>query len=184
MIEFNEANKIISEAECLYSSAEVSQALDNIAKPIYKKYFDKNPLVLCVMKGGAFTACALMQRLQFPLEFDFVQVSRYRNNTSGGEIEWLVKPQTDIEGRYVLIVDDIFDEGITLQAIIDHCQKSQAESVEVAVLTYKNHKRKNVDIIADYIALEIPDRYVFGCGMDYQGYFRNINGIYAIPELE
>ncbi|MBN1380006.1 MAG: hypoxanthine-guanine phosphoribosyltransferase [Gammaproteobacteria bacterium] len=183
-MELSAANKILSEAECLFSADQVSLALDAVAKKMHKHYFDKNPLVLCVMKGGAFTACALLQRLQFPLEFDFIQVTRYRNTTQGGEIEWRVKPNADIAGRHVLIIDDILDEGVTLQAITEYCKKENAASFKVAVLTVKKRSGAGSGIQADYVALEIPDRYVFGCGMDYQGYFRNMNGIYALPDSE
>jgi len=182
MLDLNQAYKILAEAECLFSANQVSLALDGVAKRIQKKYHDLNPLVLCVMKGGAFTACALLQRLQFPLEFDFMQVTRYRDTTKGGVIEWRVAPKVPIKQRHVLIVDDILDEGITLKEITEYCRREGAAGVEVMVLTYKKHNRIQSDVSAEYIALEVPDRYVFGCGMDYQGYFRNINGIYALPE--
>jgi hypoxanthine phosphoribosyltransferase len=181
-LELNKANQLLEKAECLFSADQVSRALDGMAKELHKTYRDKNPLVLCVMKGGAFTACALLQRLQFPLEFDFIQVTRYRDTTRGGEIEWRVKPNAEISGRHVLIIDDILDEGVTLREIVNYCSEKKAASVKVAVLTYKKHERGVKGITADYVALEIPDRYVFGCGMDYQGYFRNINGIYALSE--
>jgi hypoxanthine phosphoribosyltransferase len=122
--------------------------------------------------------------MQFPLEFDFIQVTRYRNTTQGGEIEWRVKPNAEMAGRHVLIIDDIFDEGITLQEIVRFCRNEKAADVKVAVLAYKKRKRRIKDVVADYIGVDVPDRYVFGCGMDYQGYFRNMNGIYALSELK
>ena len=184
MLDKEKANQILMDAECIYNDDQVSMALDSIADNIRKKYCDKNPLVFCVMKGGAFTACALLQRLQFPLEFDFMQVTRYRNTAQGGDVEWRVKPDVSIAGRFVLIVDDILDEGITLQEIVNYCQSEKAASVEVAVLTDKKHNRNKNRIKADYVALTIPDCYVVGCGMDYKGYFRNMNGVYAIKNVE
>lgn len=184
MLQRDTATQILERAECLFSADQVTLALDKMAKPIHQEYRDKNPLVLCVMKGGVFTACSLLQRLQFPLECDFLQVTRYRESTRGGEIEWRVKPNVNLQDRHVLIVDDILDEGVTLQEIIRYCQAEKAGSVKVAVLTHKIHNRNVSGVEADYVALEIPDRYVFGCGMDYKGYFRNINGIYAIRETE
>ncbi len=184
MIDLDKARKILANAECLYSADQVSSALDKIANDIKQKYCDKNPLVFCVMKGGAFTACALLQRLQFPLEFDFMQVTRYRDTTHGGKTEWRVKPKVNMTDRYVLIIDDILDEGITLQEIVKYCRAEGAASVELAVLVNKKHDRNHTGIKAEYTALEIPDRYVIGCGMDYQGYFRNINGVLAVKETE
>ena len=184
MIELDKAREILANTECLYDADQVSSALDKIANDIQQKYWDKNPLVFCVMKGGAFTACALLQRLQFPLEFDFMQVTRYRDTTHGGKTDWRVKPKVEIAGRYVLIIDDILDEGLTLQEIVNYCRAKGAASVELAVLVYKKHNRNQTGIKAEYTALEISDRYVIGCGMDYQGYFRNINGVHAIKDQE
>lgn len=182
MLSLEQARATLDRAECIFSADDVEAAVDIVAGRIYRDYWERNPLILCVMKGGAFTATTLLQRLQFPLEFDYIQVTRYRNTTRGGDIEWRVKPAAPIEGRHVLIIDDILDEGMTLQAIVDYCTGEQAASVEVAVLARKRRPRAVEGVQARYVALELPDRYVFGCGMDYKGYFRNFNGIYALNE--
>lgn len=182
MLSLEQARTTLNRADCVFSADEVEAALDAVAARIGADYADKNPLILCVMKGGAFTSAMLLQRMQFPLEFDYIQVTRYRNTTRGGEIDWRVEPDTSIEGRHVLIVDDILDEGVTLQAIVEYCRRRRAASVEVAVLARKRHPRVVDGARARYIALELPDRYVFGCGMDYRGYFRNFNGIYAVND--
>ena len=184
MLDIEEANQVLNDADCLVSAERVQEAIQNIAKDIARDYADKNPLVLCVMKGAVFTASALLQHFRFPLEFDFLQVTRYRDQTTGGELEWRVSPSVSIRDRHVLVIDDIYDEGITLREIIKYCHEEGAGSVKVAVLTRKLHDRSiNIPEIG-YIALDVPDRYVFGCGMDYQGYFRNLNAIYAIKQDE
>lgn len=182
MIETKDAQSILNHSDCLLTAEQVEAAIKSMAGLVVAEYSDKNPLALCVMKGGAFTACALLQHLEFPLEFDFLQVMRYRNTTQGGNLEWRVKPSTDMAGRHVLIIDDIFDEGVTLREVVKYCQDHGAQSVKVAVLTRKLHNRSVEVPEVQYIALDVPDRYVFGCGMDYHGYFRNLNAIYAIKE--
>jgi hypoxanthine phosphoribosyltransferase len=112
---------------------------------------------------------------------DYLQVSRYRNETSGGVFEWRVRPASELKNRPVLIVDDILDEGITLREIVAYCRGQGAADVKVAVLTRKLHDRCAKGVGADYIGLDVPDEYIFGCGMDYKGHFRNLNAIYALP---
>jgi hypoxanthine phosphoribosyltransferase len=184
LLTLRKAEEVLAKAECIYSADQVTQAIDKVAKQIHRVYKDKNPVVLCIMNGGIFTTSALMQRLQFPLEFDYIHVTRYRDATLGGELEWRVEPKAPIAHRHVLIVDDILDEGITLKEIVAYLKKENAADVRIAVLTRKEHDRNLTTINADYVGLEVPDRYVFGCGMDYQGYFRNLNGIYALPESD
>jgi len=81
----------------------------------------------------------------------------------------------------VLIVDDILDEGVTLRAVADYCRDAGAREVRVAVLVQKLHDRNQVGVRPDFKGLDVPDRYVFGCGMDYREYFRNLTAIYALP---
>lgn len=182
MLSQEQAERILARADCLYSADDVKKAVERIAARIAGDYSGKNPLVLCVLKGGVFTAAALLERMQFPLEFDCIQVTRYRNTTTGGSLDWRIRPETPIAGRHVLIVDDILDEGVTLQAVVEECA-AEAASVEAAVLARKSHGRVVENgAKVKYIALELPDRYVFGCGMDYKGYFRNFNAIYALNE--
>lgn len=182
MLSLEKAEQVLRAADCLFSAEDVASAVENMAQAVTQDYQQKNPLVLCVMKGGAFTACAMLQHLSFPLEFDYMQVTRYRNTTQGGELEWRIKPSTPMQGRHVLIVDDIYDEGVTLAGVIEYCKQQSVASVCVAVLTRKLHDRAVSIPEVKYIGMDIPDRYVFGCGMDYEGYFRNLNTIYALQE--
>jgi hypoxanthine phosphoribosyltransferase len=140
-----------------------------------------NPLLLCVLNGGIPTFGKLLTRLTMPLTIDSINASRYQNQTSGGSIDWLLKPQTPLNGRTVLVVDDILDEGITLQAICDYCREQAAAAVYSAVLVDKilDHEKP---ISADFIGLTVENRYLFGYGMDYKGYLRNAPGIYACKD--
>src|SRR5690606_30067768 len=127
----------------------------------------------------------LLTQLDFPLELSYLHATRYRNETSGGELFWKAKPEISFIDRDVLIIDDIYDEGHTLSAIIDFCRHAGARQVHTAVLIDKTHDRKaRPDLKADFVGLPCEDRYIFGYGMDYKGYWRNAAGIFAGQGLE
>lgn len=176
-----EINRVKATADQLYSKHEVDAAMDKMANNINLLLADRNPLYLCVMNGGMVVGGQLLTRLTIPLTVDAINASRYQNQTSGSSIEWLLKPKTPLQGRTVLIVDDILDEGITLQAIYQYCRDHGAASIYSAVLVDKilDHEKP---IQADFVGLRVEDRYLFGCGMDYKGYLRNMPGIYACQE--
>lgn len=169
-------------AERIYDGAAVEAALARMAAEITVDMADRLPLVLCVMIGGLVPAGRLLPLMNFPLEVDYVHATRYRGETSGGELVWQAKPHTALEGRTVLIIDDILDEGHTLAALQAFCREEGAGDVRTAVLVRKEHNRCLPDVRADYIGLSVDDRYVFGAGMDYHGVLRNVDGIYAIRE--
>ena len=177
-----EIKHIQSTADLLYSEREVEAALDKMAEQINGLLADRNPLLLCVMNGGIVVAGKLINRLTIPLTLEAINASRYQNQTSGGSIEWLLKPGTPLKDRTVLIIDDILDEGITLAAIYDYCLAQGASSVYSAVLVDKilDHDKP---ITADFIGLAVENRYVFGYGMDYKGYCRNAVGIFACKDM-
>lgn len=177
----NEIKHIQETADLLFSEQKVEAALDKMAEQINTVLANHNPLILCVMNGGIVVAGKLITRLTIPLTIDAINASRYHNETAGGNIEWLLKPKTALKDRNLLIVDDILDEGITLAAIQDYCLKQGAASVYIAVLLDKNLGRIK-PISADFIGLEVENRYLFGYGMDYKGYLRNAAGIYACKE--
>jgi hypoxanthine phosphoribosyltransferase len=173
-----EIRHVQATADLLYSEQQVEAALDNMAFAINARLANRNPLVLCVLNGGIVAAGKLLTRLTFPLNIDSINASRYQNQTSGGTIEWVLKPGTPLKDRTILIIDDILDEGITLAAIKDYCLEQGAIAVYCAVLVDKqlNHDKP---IHADFVGLQIENRYLFGYGMDYKGYLRNAAGIYA-----
>lgn len=174
-----QAQRVYEEADCLYSREQVEEAIIALAKTISDDLGDKNPLVLAVMSGAMIPAGMLLSHLDFPLQIDYIHATRYRGATAGGELDWRVAPRFALAGRCVLVIDDILDEGLTLQAIIDSCREQGASEVHSAVLVKKLHER-NIGIEADYVGLEVEDRYVFGFGMDYKEYLRNAPGIYAV----
>ena len=170
------------ESDCICDSSQINSALDTLAEKITVDLKDKNPIVLCVMSGGIIPTGHLMTRLSFPLQLDYVHATRYQGKTSGGTLNWIQKPSIDLKDRNILIVDDIFDEGITLLEIIKYCKNKGAREIYSAVLVDKIHNRK-VDSKPDYIGLEIEDRYLFGFGMDYKNYLRNVFAIHAVKGM-
>ena len=135
------------------------------------------------MNGGLIVTGLLLSKLDFPLQQDYIHATRYRGETSGGDLDWITEPRHSLSGRHVLIVDDILDEGLTLAAIVDYCRNAGAVSVDTVVLVEKIHDRKQ-GIQANYVGLKTEDRYLFGYGMDYKGYLRNAPGIFAVNDLE
>lgn len=179
----NEIKQISASSDLLHSDVEIEAAIDKMAENINERLNATNPVFLCVMNGGVVISGKLLTRLTFPLTFDAINASRYNNNTSGGVIDWKQKPETDLKDRVVLIVDDILDEGLTLQAIIKYCKDQGAESVHTAVLVDKKLDHEKA-VKADFVGVEIENRYLFGYGMDYKGYLRNAAGIYACKQDE
>jgi hypoxanthine phosphoribosyltransferase len=166
-------------ADLLLSAQDVNKAIAEMAGQIAADIGDSKPLVLCVMGGGVVFTGQLLPQLNFPLEFDYVQASRYHNQTEGQQLVWKVMPGNNVKDRTVLVLDDILDEGHTLAAIKEKCLAQGAKRVVVAVLVEKT-LNKTKPIKADYVGLHVPDRYVFGCGMDVYGWWRNLPAIYAL----
>ena len=174
-----EAQQLLDHAECIASAEDVQAVLDRLADEIARTLADAFPLVLAVMGGAVVFAGQLLPRLRFPLEFDYLHVTRYRGETQGGEMEWRVLPGQNVIGRNVLVLDDILDEGETLAAVRDKLLDMGAARVWSAVLTNKDNGLDK-PIRADFVGLDVPDRYVFGCGMDAHGLWRNLPAIYAL----
>ena len=184
-VTLEEVEQVWREAECLYDLEQVRAAIGDMAQKISAQLQDSNPLVLSLMSGAIVVAGKLLPRLDFHLQLDYIHATRYRNQTSGvQEVEWIVRPRHTLAGRTELIVDDILDEGITLHEVEDWCKREGATKVYTAVLVEKHHDRRQPPgYKADFVALDVPDRYVFGFGMDYKGYLRNAPGIYAVKGL-
>lgn len=172
---------LFRDAELLYDRAEIEDALDRLGVAITGRLADRFPLALCVMGGAVVFAGQLLPRLAFPLQFDYLHATRYRDGTRGGEIEWCALPRSEVDGRVVLLMDDILDEGHTLAAVKSRLLEMGATRVEVAVLADKDIGLAK-PIRADYVGLTLPNRYVFGMGMDAYGLWRNLPGIYAMKE--
>jgi hypoxanthine phosphoribosyltransferase len=169
----------LEQAELIHSEQAVNQAISTIAQKINQDYANEPPIVLCVMGGAVLFTGQLLMKLQFALEFDYVQATRYHGSTEGKILKWMVMPNENIKDRRVLILDDILDEGVTLKAVVDQCQLLGAKEIKSAVLVDKQLNKDKV-IHADYVGLTVPNRYVFGCGMDVNGWWRNLPAIYAL----
>lgn len=176
-------HSVLAEAECLYSFTEITEALDRMANEITHKLKDKNPLILCVMTGALIPTGHLVTRLHFSLEMDYIHVTRYRGTNRGGDLHWLVEPRQNLENRTILIVDDIMDGGLTLSAIIDYCRQAKAAEIYSAVMVSKKRTREpGVHFEPDFVGVVTEDKYLFGFGLDYEEYLRNVPGIYAVND--
>ena len=173
----------LAQAELIHSEQTVNQAISSIAEQLNRDYAldsaEAPPIVLCVMGGAVYFTGQLLPKLTFPLELDYVQATRYHDGIEGKTLKWMVRPKASIHNRSVLILDDILDEGITLQAIVEQCRLLGASEVKAAVLVEKN-LNETKPIQANYVGLMVPNRYVFGCGMDVYGWWRNMPAIYAL----
>lgn len=178
----DEALAALARSECLYDTDALAAIYDRMADQIRRMLGDTDPVILCVMLGGLVPAAELIKRLEFPFEFDYLHATRYRGGTAGGELVWKVSPETDLYDRNVLVIDDILDEGTTLEAILNALDAQGAASVRTAILLTKQHQRRDAGLAADIAGAEVPDRYVFGAGMDYKGYFRQLPAVYACAE--
>ena len=175
------AKDMLATADLIHPSEAVQAAVARVAAEITAKLEDTYPLLLCVMSGGVPFAGHLMTQLSFPLDFDYLHVTRYGQDTTGGALTWRSAPWTSVKGRTVLVVDDILDEGLTLAAIVERIRQLGAKECYTAVATDKL-KGKKKPITADFVALTVPDRFVFGFGMDVRGAWRNLPAIYAMKE--
>ena len=167
-------------ADLLFDRALLERRIGQIAERIDSDYAGDRPLYLTVMNGGMLFASQLALHIATDLEFDYLHATRYRGKTRGAGLTWLRHPQVPMRGRRVLLVDDILDEGQTLKAVREACQREGAAEVRIAVLARKLHDRCVPGIEADYIGVDVPDRYVFGYGMDFHEQGRNLPGIYAL----
>ncbi|WP_043740362.1 hypoxanthine-guanine phosphoribosyltransferase [Thioalkalivibrio nitratireducens] len=177
----DEARRVLREADCLHSRDAVETAIDRLAASTAEVLSERNPLVLGVMTGCVVLLGGLLSRWSFPMHLDYLHATRYRGKTRGGpQLHWLAQPQTPISGRTVVLVDDILDEGVTLDEIRRHCLNEGAEQVVSVVLVDKANPKRDPHIIADHAALQAPNRYLFGYGMDYHDYLRNAPGVFAV----
>lgn len=166
--------------ELIAGAGDVSAAIDRVSVRLSVDLSGANPLLLTVMHGALPFAGALLPRLSFPLEVGYVHVGRYGDATRGGDLHWRARPDYEMRQRTVVLLDDVLDRGDTLAALVRWAEASGAERVLSAVLVEKRLEETR-PVEADYVALVCPDRYLFGCGMDYRGYWRNLPAIYALP---
>lgn len=171
-------------AELLHDHAALEAAIARMGKDITATLEGERAVFLTVMNGGMFFAAPLALAIGCDLEFDYVHATRYGDATVGRDVRWLHHPRAQLAGRTVILADDILDEGYTLAALRDYCVAEGAKRVLVAVLCEKRHDRRVPGLQADFVGVGVPDRYVFGYGLDYFGQGRNLPTIYALPEGE
>ncbi len=177
-----EPGAILERSRVVYDRDQVRAAVDRMADEINAAYGDRPIVLIAVMTGGIIPVTWLATRLGMPVQLDFVHATRYQGGLHGAELEYRVPPRLDLEGRDVLIVDDIFDEGDTLAAIKGSCERRKAASVRMAVLVRKDHDRGLPRDFADFVGLDVPDVYVFGCGMDAWEEWRHLEEIRALED--
>ena len=160
---------------------QVTTALDRLARQITSDLSRSRPIAVAIMNGGLVFAGHLLTRLAFPLECDYIHVRRYGRLMHGGELEWIAGPHVDVRGRTVLLLDDILDEGRTLAVVREALIARGAAAIRIAAFARKDRGAPPA-IEADYVGVSVPDRFVFGFGMDVDGEFRNLPAVYALPD--
>jgi hypoxanthine phosphoribosyltransferase len=172
---------LLEDSELVASAEQVHSAVRRVAGEIERALGERYPLVLVVMGGAVVFAGQILPLLRFPLDLDYVHASRYGAATRGAGVQWRVRPPELVKGRAVLVLDDILDHGETMNAIRNGLLELGAESVHCAVLVEKMLSIRK-PLKPDFVGLHIPDRFVFGCGMDAKGFWRNLPEIRAMKE--
>jgi hypoxanthine phosphoribosyltransferase len=181
MPDLKQAWAFLENSDRIAGAEEVQAAVRRVASKIEERLSSAYPMVLAVMGGAVVFAGQLLPLLRFPLDFDYIHASRYGMATRGAGLEWKVSPPGLVQGRTVLVLDDILDHGETMNAIRARLLELGAKEFLCAVLVDKTLGRKK-PVVADFVGLSIPDRFVFGCGMDAKGYWRNLPEIRAMKE--
>ncbi len=181
-VEASELEQVQENADLVFSAHQISVAIENMAIALEQKIEHQNAILLCVMNGGLITTSDILRGLKCDVRLDYLQVARYRDKTVGGSLHWHKEPQFPLEGQVVVLVDDIYDEGYTLEEVVSYCKRKGAKEVITVVLLFKQKNGRKVSMQPDIFGLEVNDRYVFGYGMDYKGYLRNLPAIYAVKQ--
>lgn len=176
--------KILQQSTVLATRDEVRAAVDGMARAVNAHYGERPIIMLIVMTGAVMPAAWLASRLTMPMQMDFIHATRYAGATEGGEIEFRVPPRLNLQDHEVLIVDDIYDIGLTLQMIEEYCHGRGASTVNSAVLVRKIHDRPTAGQLPRFVGMEIEDKYIFGCGMDAYEHWRHLHEIRALELAE
>jgi hypoxanthine phosphoribosyltransferase len=174
--------KVLEESVLIADRQEVEAAIERMAAAVNAYYEDRPIILVAVMTGAIMPAAWLASRLKMPLQMDFIHATRYTGQTEGGELDFRVPPRLNLQNHDVLIIDDIYDIGLTLQLIKKYCVSRGARSVNSAVLVRKVHKRETTGDLPAFVGMEVEDKYVFGCGMDVYEYWRQLDEIRALEE--
>lgn len=164
----------------IYSPEQIDAIVEHMAQQIESDLSAEDPIVIPILIGGAFTAVRLCSHFRFPYEVDSVRVARYGPDLAGGELHWYARPCLELDGRHILLVDDILDRGITLHAVERELRRMNAAAVSSAVLIRKQLDPGIQRPAVDYVGADAPARYLFGCGMDLDGRWRGLPALYAV----
>ena len=175
-------NQVLAKAECVFDTDACEKIFDHLAADIQPHIEQALPIVSCVLNGGLMTAAELMKRWHFPLQQDYLHATRYVNNQPTDELHWRAEPSIDPSNRVVVILDDIFDEGTTLAKVVDYYLDRGAKKVITGVMLDKQHDRRKTDYCVDFVGTQVSDLYLFGKGLDTNGWWRNAPGIFALRE--
>ncbi len=181
-LETQDLEEVLKRSECLITEDRIAAAYDKLAAMLNMHYATLNPIILVVLNGGLIPAGHLLTRLSFVHRMDYIHATRYQNNQGTQDLVWKAKTELDLTDEHVLLVDDIFDEGITLKCIAQELSTQNPASLATCCLLDKDHNRKVNNFSVDFVGMSVKDRYIYGCGMDYHGYLRHLPGIYALKE--
>ncbi len=173
---------ITANSDVLMSRTEIESAYKRLAEQLDEQFEGELPVILPVMMGGLIPAVGILRHLSIPHRLDYVHTSRYGHDTTGGELYWKVAPSDSLKHQKVVVVDDIFDQGSTLEAVVNELNRLPVESVTTVVLARKRHDRVTTRLRPVLVGFEVPDRFVFGCGLDYHGGLRHLPDLHAIAE--
>ncbi|MBU3693575.1 MAG: hypoxanthine-guanine phosphoribosyltransferase [Rhodocyclaceae bacterium] len=172
---------VLAQSDCLADAETVRAAIASLARQINAELGNQVVQVLPLLNGSLPFAGMLLPQLTMPLRMNAIQVGRYGYETRGRDLEWL-SPMPDVKGETVLLLDDVLDEGITITLVRSAILAAGARRCLTAVLAEKNPMRPK-PIEADFVAMEMPDRFIFGMGMDVFGWWRNLPSIHALREV-
>lgn len=167
------------EFELFITSEEIDKAIDSVAEKMSEELAEKNPLFICVLNGSFMFASDLMKRLNIPSEISFVRLSSYKGTSSTGDVKIVYGLDENIEGRTIVVVEDIVDTGNTMARMLKQLEALNPKEVKVSTLLFKPEALEH-DVPLDYVALSIPSDFIVGYGLDYDGYGRNLPDIYKL----
>lgn len=166
----------------LISKQDIAQKIKQIAKQLSVDYADKNPLMICILKGSFMFFADLLREMDIPLEVEFIAISSYGSGSkTSGEVKVVKDTDKSLEGRHVIIIEDIIDTGLTLSYLKNMLERRAPASLKICALLDKPERRK-IDIEADYLGFKIPNHYVVGYGLDYAQKYRNLPDICVLKE--
>ncbi len=160
-------------------ASDIKKAIWQIADKINRDLKDKNPLMVCILNGSFMFSADLMKLIEFPCQISFVKLASYQGVSSTGTVKELIGFNEELKGRTVVLLEDIVDSGITVENSVNQLKKMGAGDIFVVTLLFKPEALKR-DIKLDYIGLEIPNDFIVGYGLDYNGYGRNLPDIYSV----